>query len=373
MLLSTGEQVSVALMAMAIHSLGAQGGQPDRGPDRHPHRQHAHQGPHPVDLDRAHAASCSTKATSSSRPASRASTRISTSPRSAAAAATPRPWPWRPCCRPTPARSTPTSTASTRPIRGCCPRPGEIKRDQLRRDARAGQPGRGRDAQPLDRVRQEVRRADPRPQQLQRRAGHDDRRRAGIGRPGRSAARRSTKNEARITIAGVPDRPGTSLAIFSKIAAQEHRGRHDRAERRRRRQGRHLVHRAARRSAGHARSRRRSRGQELGAEGVSHDDDVAKVSVVGLGMATQTGVAERMFRALADAGVNIEMITTSEIKISVLVDARPGASGAADGAPGVRAGQSRRRDRVEVRRQRPQRAATATPSTSSPGCSGWKT
>ena len=58
---------------------------------------------------------------------------------------------------------------------------------------------------------------------------------------------------------------------------------------------------------------------ELGAEGVSHDDDVAKISVVGLGMARQTGVAQRMFRALAEAGVNIEMITTSEIKISVLV------------------------------------------------------
>ena len=58
---------------------------------------------------------------------------------------------------------------------------------------------------------------------------------------------------------------------------------------------------------------------ELGAEGVVHDDEVAKVSVVGLGMAQQTGVAEKMFRALADAGVNIQMITTSEIKISVLV------------------------------------------------------
>jgi aspartate kinase len=58
---------------------------------------------------------------------------------------------------------------------------------------------------------------------------------------------------------------------------------------------------------------------ELKAEGVTHNDQVAKVSVVGLGMARQTGVAERMFRALADAGVNIQMITTSEIKISVLV------------------------------------------------------
>jgi aspartate kinase len=58
---------------------------------------------------------------------------------------------------------------------------------------------------------------------------------------------------------------------------------------------------------------------ELGAEGVSHDPSVAKVSIVGLGMATQTGVADRMFRALADEGINIEAITTSEIKISCLV------------------------------------------------------
>ena len=58
---------------------------------------------------------------------------------------------------------------------------------------------------------------------------------------------------------------------------------------------------------------------ELGAGGYSHDDQVAKISVVGLGMARQVGVAQKMFRALADAGVNILVITTSEIKISVLV------------------------------------------------------
>ena len=59
--------------------------------------------------------------------------------------------------------------------------------------------------------------------------------------------------------------------------------------------------------------------KELGAEGYDCDDEVSKISVVGLGMATQTGVAERMFRALAEKGINIQMITTSEIKISVLV------------------------------------------------------
>ena len=49
------------------------------------------------------------------------------------------------------------------------------------------------------------------------------------------------------------------------------------------------------------------------------DPDVSKVSVVGMGMATQVGVANRMFRALANANVSMQMITTSEIKISALV------------------------------------------------------
>src|SRR6185369_16361398 len=57
----------------------------------------------------------------------------------------------------------------------------------------------------------------------------------------------------------------------------------------------------------------------VGAEGITSDANVAKISVVGLGMAKQTGVAQKMFRSLADAGINIQMITTSEIKISVLV------------------------------------------------------
>ena len=134
------------------------------------------------------------------------------------------------------------------------------------------------------------------------------------------------KNEARVTILGVPDRPGTSLAIFSKIAAQEYFRRHDRAERGGRRHRRHLVHRGARRRCAATLKAVKQAAHELGAEGVTHGDDVAKVSVVGVGMAKQTGVARRMFRALADAGINIHMISTSEIKISVLVDRNDGAA-----------------------------------------------
>src|SRR5204863_6896308 len=57
---------------------------------------------------------------------------------------------------------------------------------------------------------------------------------------------------------------------------------------------------------------------ELGAR-VTHEEDGSKVSVVGTGMRTHTGVAERMFAALAAADVNMKMITTGDIKISVLV------------------------------------------------------
>ncbi len=126
------------------------------------------------------------------------------------------------------------------------------------------------------------------------------------------------KNEARVTILGVPDKPGTSLAIFSKIAAGaisvdmivQDVGAGGSAD---------LSFTVLTDDLRSTLAAAEESAEELHAEGVVHNDQVAKVSVVGLGMAQQTGVAERMFRALADAGVNIQMITTSEIKISVLV------------------------------------------------------
>jgi len=59
---------------------------------------------------------------------------------------------------------------------------------------------------------------------------------------------------------------------------------------------------------------------KIGFADISHSADVAKVSVVGIGMRSHAGVASRMFRALADKGINIQAITTSEIKVSVLID-----------------------------------------------------
>jgi aspartate kinase len=127
-----------------------------------------------------------------------------------------------------------------------------------------------------------------------------------------------TKDEARVTIAGVPDRPGTSLGLFSKIAAKniavdmivQNVGADGKAD---------ISFTVVRGELPNTLRAVEEASREFGGARISHDDNVAKVSVVGLGMATQTGVAERMFRALADAGVNIVMITTSEIKISVLV------------------------------------------------------
>jgi aspartate kinase len=126
------------------------------------------------------------------------------------------------------------------------------------------------------------------------------------------------KDEARITIEGVPDRPGVSHAIFSRLAKRniavdmivQNVGAAGKAD---------ISFTVPRGDVPSTMEVAREAATELGAAGVSHDDDVAKLSVVGLGMARQTGVAQKMFQALGEAGVNIETITTSEIKISVLI------------------------------------------------------
>jgi len=127
-----------------------------------------------------------------------------------------------------------------------------------------------------------------------------------------------TKDEARITVQGVIDRPGSSLEIFSRIAAKnisvdmivQNIGESGRAD---------ISFTVPRNELDVALEAVREAAQIVQAEGITSDDNVAKISVVGLGMARQTGVAQKMFRSLADAGINIQMITTSEIKISVLV------------------------------------------------------
>ena len=59
--------------------------------------------------------------------------------------------------------------------------------------------------------------------------------------------------------------------------------------------------------------------EAVGAGGVSIDSEIAKVSVVGIGMKTEAGIAARMFRLLSDRGINIQMISTSPIRISCVI------------------------------------------------------
>src|SRR6185312_5081277 len=65
----------------------------------------------------------------------------------------------------------------------------------------------------------------------------------------------------------------------------------------------------------------------LGCGPVSNSSRVAKLSVSGIGMRSHTGVAIRMFRALAEAGINVEMINTSEVRVNVVVDGNKGQAG----------------------------------------------
>ncbi|MCA9129837.1 MAG: aspartate kinase [Planctomycetales bacterium] len=126
------------------------------------------------------------------------------------------------------------------------------------------------------------------------------------------------KNEARITVQGVPDRPGTSFGIFKLLADEkitvdmivQNVGEKDRAD---------ISFTVPKDELSRAKRTIEQACQSVGASGFTYDEGVSKISVVGIGMAKQTGVAQQMFRAIADAGINIQMITTSEIKISVLV------------------------------------------------------
>ena len=125
-------------------------------------------------------------------------------------------------------------------------------------------------------------------------------------------------HDARITLVGVPDVPGTSLEIFSRIADRQitvdmivqNIGEDGKSD---------LSFTVPKAELDLALAAINEASEVLPTETILQDDGVAKVSVVGLGMIEQTGVATKMFRALADANVNIQMITTSEIKISALV------------------------------------------------------
>jgi len=127
------------------------------------------------------------------------------------------------------------------------------------------------------------------------------------------------RNAARVTLKDIPDRPGVMSLVFSKMAQRKipldmvvqdasHEGLAD------------VSFTVPQEDLAETLTAAGEAVAELGSGDVLHGTNLSKVSVVGTGMRTHTGVAAQMFQSLADAKVSIGMITTSEIKISVLVD-----------------------------------------------------
>ena len=127
------------------------------------------------------------------------------------------------------------------------------------------------------------------------------------------------RDEAKLTILGVPDTPGIAYQILGEIAAANidvdmiiQNVAHD--------GGADFSFTVNRGDFAKAQGILESVRQRLGAREVTVDDKICKVSAVGVGMRSHPGVASKMFKALADEGINIKMISTSEIKISVVID-----------------------------------------------------
>ncbi|HEY5789018.1 MAG TPA: aspartate kinase [Gammaproteobacteria bacterium] len=127
------------------------------------------------------------------------------------------------------------------------------------------------------------------------------------------------RDEAQLTVAGIPDRPGVAFGLLGPIADAnievdmivQNVGDDDTTD---------LTFTVHRNDYDRAREILEKVGKELGAQEISGNNKIAKLSLVGVGMRSHAGIASRMFEALAAVGINIRMISTSEIKISVVVD-----------------------------------------------------
>ncbi|MBI5179031.1 MAG: aspartate kinase [Nitrospinae bacterium] len=126
------------------------------------------------------------------------------------------------------------------------------------------------------------------------------------------------KNQAKLTVVGVPDKPGIAAKIFGVIAKEEinvdmiiqNVSTTDLTD---------LSLTVPRTEAGKTMKLLKTAVAEIGAKDVVMDENIGKVSIIGVGMRSHTGVAAKLFSLLADAGINIEMISTSEIKISCVI------------------------------------------------------
>ena len=124
---------------------------------------------------------------------------------------------------------------------------------------------------------------------------------------------------ARISVTGIPDRPGLAFKMFAKLSAKDINvdiilqsiGRDDTKD---------ISFTVAKSKGEEAVAILKDYINVIGAKEVLYDDNIAKVSIVGAGMESHAGVASKMFEALYDSHINIQMISTSEIKVSVLID-----------------------------------------------------
>ncbi|MBK8755196.1 MAG: aspartate kinase [Candidatus Competibacteraceae bacterium] len=127
------------------------------------------------------------------------------------------------------------------------------------------------------------------------------------------------RDEAKLTVLGVPDRPGVAFSILGPVSDAnievdmiiQNIGRDGTTD---------FTFTVHRNDYERTLEILRQHATQLGAREVSGDNKIAKLSLVGIGMRSHAGVASRMFEALAKEGINIRMISTSEIKISVVVD-----------------------------------------------------
>ncbi len=126
-------------------------------------------------------------------------------------------------------------------------------------------------------------------------------------------------DEVKFTIHHVPDRPGVAAAIFTAIAGKGINV--DMIIQNISEEGlTNLSFTISTEDIEKTTDIEKTIMEVSGAERVSRDDNIAKVSVVGVGMRSHTGVATKLFKVLADSGINISMISTSEIKISVVIE-----------------------------------------------------
>ena len=129
------------------------------------------------------------------------------------------------------------------------------------------------------------------------------------------------KNQARVSLRDIPDRPGIAADIFKKLANEDINV--DMIIQNASREGMtNLGFTVPHSEMERAKQVIKEASDEIG--GADYEDNVCKVSVVGVGMKSHSGIAAKAFEALANNGINIEMISTSEIKISMIIDEKFG-------------------------------------------------